>query len=216
MTLQENNLISAIKKKKTEYELGKQALEKIILEKEAVKKSILEKEDKSKSYSNIVSATKLILEKLTSETKGRLEAFVTYGLKQIFPDRNYELNLILKEDSKRPGLDIALVENGVVQEITDAVGGGILSTVGLLFQIYYMEIYGLNKIMFMDESLAAVSKSDEADAESVNYLNNVLHFLNHLSKTRGYRFVIVTHENKVKDIADSVYYIKNGKVELNK
>jgi len=209
-------IISSIQQKKNNYEYTEQALKDVIAEKVKLNKTLQTNIDLKQNYQNIIEATKLILERLTSESKIRLEQFVSYGLVQIFPDRAYGFKLILKEDTKKPGINMVLVENGIEQEITDAVGGGIVSTIGLLLQIYYLEVYGLNKIMFMDESLGAISKENEDDIESISYLNNVLHFLKYLSKNRGYKFVIVTHENKVKDLADSVYNIKMGEVEVYK
>lgn len=206
-------IVSQLSRKKDEYEFNKQKLDELILEKEKLSNELQVSIDTQKKYQQVLDATKITLERLTFENKGRLENFVTYGLNQIFPDRHYVFKLLIKEDSKRPGIDILLVEDGIEQEITDAVGGGILSTIGLLMQIYYLEIYGKSKIMFMDESLSAISKNNEDDSASVSYLNNVIGFLSYLSKNRGYKFVIVTHENKVMDLADSIYSIKLGKVE---
>lgn len=190
-----------------------QVREKVIsLENEV--KSLVEKietqnTDKDK-LDNVILGCKLILEKLTYESKHKLEEFLTFALRNIFPDRSYSIKLEIKEEAKRPGLEIVLEENGIEQEIKDAVGGGILSVLGLLLQIYYLEVYDLTKIMFIDEGLKEVSKSE---IENESYLDNVLAFLKYLSEEKDYRFVIVTHDESVKKYADRTYEIVRGEVK---
>lgn len=206
-------LIKDLKQAKLTYELNSQVLDKITKTKEASKTEVNTKLNEKSQYEALIKATKLILEKLTDNSLGKLERFLSYGLQQIFTDKHYAVKLVLREDTKRPGVEFILLENEVEQEITDAVGGGIISTLGLLAQIYYIELYKLNKIMFIDEGLVAISKSDEEETASINYLNNVLKFLNFMAKERDYRFVIVTHDTKVQEFADSVYKIKHGCLE---
>lgn len=162
---------------------------------------------------NTLIAVKLILEKITHENKARLELFVTEALQRIFTDKNYAIELEVRDDTKRPAINILLVENGVKQDIRDSVGGGIVTTLGLLFQIYYLEVYELNKIIFIDEGLKEVSKTN-LNETSVNYLNNLLLFLKDLSRERQYKIVVVTHDDSVKDIADVVYQVKDGEVNI--
>lgn len=171
--------------------------------------------EKKNSFENIVVASKLILEKLVYVSKENIEKFLTYSLKQIFTDRDYSVEFIVREDSKRPSLELTLIENGINQEITDAVGGGILSVIGLLLQIYYLEVYELNKVMFIDEGLKEVSTGNTSSSDfTVNYLYNTLNYLKYLSENYGYKFIIVTHDNNVRDIADRVYEVKEGGVQL--
>lgn len=162
---------------------------------------------------NTLIAVKLILEKITHENKARLELFATEALQRIFTDKNYAIELEVRDDTKRPAINILLVENGVKQDIRDSVGGGIVTTLGLLFQIYYLEVYELNKIIFIDEGLKEVSKTN-LNETSVNYLNNLLLFLKDLSRERQYKIVVVTHDDSVKDIADVVYQVKDGEVNI--
>lgn len=207
-------VIESIKEKRSQYKTHQEALNKINLEKDELNKSLTEKLNQKQEYEELIKTIKIILEKLTLTNIVKLEKFLAYGMQQIFTDRHYDIKLLLKEDTKRPGIEIVLLENGKEQEITDSVGGGILSTLGLLAQIYYVEIYGINKIMLIDEGLAAVSKSDEETSESINYLNNVLMFLKYLASKRGYKFVIVTHETKVQQFADVVYKVNHGQLSL--
>jgi hypothetical protein len=173
-------------------------------------KTLVETGDK---VDNLVYTCKLVLEKITYANKAKLENFMTEAVRSIFVDRDYKIELLLKSDTVRPGLELTLTESGVQQEITDSVGGGIISTLGLLLQIYYMEVFKLNKIMFIDEGLKEVSTGLNSDStESVNYLENLLQFLQFLSKEKGYSLVIVTHDNNVRKYADTTYEIQLGRV----
>lgn len=167
-------------------------------------------EDLSK-YENIVLACKLILEKITYQNKIKLELFITNALQTIFSDRDYRLEVNIRDDLKRPSINLLLEESGKKQDIRDSVGGGIITTIGLLFQIYYLEVYGLNKILFIDEGLKEVSKVS-GEHTDVNYLDNLLNFLKSLSRERDYRIVVITHDESVRAIADKVYRVNLGEV----
>lgn len=169
-------------------------------------------EDESR-LDNLVYTCKVILERITYANKVKLEKFLTDSIRSIFIDRDYKIELVLKEDTKKPGLELTLTEAGVQQEITDAVGGGIISTLGLLLQIYYIEAYGKKKVMFIDEGLKEVSTGlDNESSESVNYLDNLLKFLHWLANEKQYALVIVTHDNHVRKFADRIYEVKLGEV----
>ncbi len=210
-------IIDNISKKVSLYNYKVDELSK---EEEKKKEFELDREEAKKrkeEYDNLNLACKLMLEKLTHKSKYKLETFLTYALQSIFTDRNYEIKLILKEDSKSSGLEISLVESNSEQEITDSVGGGIVSLIGLLLQIYYIEIYGLNKTMIIDEGLRQISTgklSSKEGKEPINYLENTVNFMSYLSKEKGYKFIIVTHDNFVRSIADRVYEVEKGKVNL--
>lgn len=205
-------ILDKIKSKQQVYNYVKNNLGTLKVEKESLIASLASQEEDKSLLDNILYACKLILEKLTYNSKTKLEHFITYALQNIFTDRNYQIKLSIKEDTKNPGIELTLVEDGIEQEITDAVGGGILSTLGLLLQIYYIEVYNLRKIMFIDEGLKEVSTGH--GELSVNYLDNVLKFLKWLSEEKDYTFVIVTHDNRVRQFADRVYEVKKGELIL--
>lgn len=205
-----NRINEEVVKAKHLRDSNKQMLENI----KVLNNDITELSNRVDSVQNVIDACKLILEKITYLNKVKLENFVTHALQTIFTDRDYSIELDIKEDVKRPALTILLVENGIKQDIKDAVGGGIITTLGFLLQIYYLEVYELNKIMFIDEGLKEVSKLD--DESEVDYLSNLLNFLKWLSDERGYRFVIITHDNFVKTVADKTYKVVRGDVILDK
>lgn len=161
---------------------------------------------------NLVYSCDLLLKKVVANSKDSLESFLTFAVKKIFTDRDYEVKLVLKEETKRPGLDLVLVENGIEQIMAESVGGGVLSTIGLLLQIYYIEAYNLNKILFIDEGLKEISKADPDNEDSKDYLEEVLAFLKWLGVERNYTFIVITHDTDVSTNADKLYKVVNGEV----
>jgi hypothetical protein len=207
-------IIKDIRSKKELYKFKISELEKLKTKKEQYKTKTKRIEGDKDLKDNLILTCKLIIEKITYASKAKLEKFLTEALKNIFTDRSYEIKLLLKEDTKKPGLELTLSENGIDQEITDSVGGGIISTLGLLLQIYYIEVYGLNKVMFIDEGLKEISTGINSEGESVNYLENLLSFLKWLAEEKKYSLVIITHDNVVKKYADRVYSVEKGVVRL--
>jgi hypothetical protein len=209
------DIIEEVKNKQRLHDYKVDQLHTIVRTKDLLNESLNATTATKDEVDNLIYTCKLILEKLTYGSKAKLENFLTYALKNIFVDRDYSIELVLKEDTKKPGLELTLLEAGISQEITDAVGGGIISTLGLLLQIYYIEIYNLNRIMFIDEGLKEVSTGSEDDImKSTNYLENLLIFLGWLANEKKYKFIIVTHDQNVRKFANCVYEVKNGDVVL--
>lgn len=209
------DIINEIKSKTSLHNYKEAQLKELKDSKKNLKKSLKEVESHKEKLDNLIYTCKLILEKLTYASKAKLEEFLTDALKSVFTDRDYSIELALKEDTKKPGLELTLLEAGISQEITDAVGGGIISTLGLLLQIYYIEIYNLNRIMFIDEGLKEISTgSNSLLVDSINYLENLLIFLSWLAKEKQYKFIIVTHDQNVRQFADRVFEVHKGVVSL--
>lgn len=206
-----SELITKVKEKQSLYTYKSESLEKLQASQLELQEKLKCYQDDLEAANNMIFACKLLLEKLVNTNKVNLENFLTFALKKIFTDRNYSIKLNLKEDSKRPGLELVLVENDIEQPLSDSVGGGILSTLGLLLQIYYIEAFNLSRIMFIDEGLKEISKADPTNL-SKDYLSGVLDFLKWLSEKKDYTFVIVTHDQDVISKSDIVYRVSNGEV----
>ena len=206
-----DELIQQIKEKQSLYSYKSETLEKLKTSQANLQEKLKAYKEDLEEANNMILACKLLLEKLVNSNKASLENFLTFALKKIFTDRNYSIKLNLKEDSKRPGLDLVLVENDIEQNLSDSVGGGILSTLGLLLQIYYIEAFKLSRVMFIDEGLKEISKADPSNL-SKDYLSGILDFLKWLSEEKNYIFVVVTHDQDVVSKSDIVYRVSNGEV----
>ena len=110
-------VLKNIKEKQASYRYASVRLEELKKSKEDLVNSLSSKESEKVKLESIIYACKLILEKLTYNSKVKLENFLTYALRNIFTDRNYEIKLIMREDTKRPALELTLVEDGIEQNV---------------------------------------------------------------------------------------------------
>lgn len=157
-------------------------------------------EDTSMSF-NVLK--KLIDEESETFIKN-LQDLITFGLKAIFFDRDYRCSINIKETT---GAELRLIytnDDGMEVDtvINDGIGGGVITVIGTLMQIYFINYYGVAKIMFVDEGFSQISSQ---------YIGRFFEFIKELSVREGLTMLIVTHDSRVMEYADSVYKIKSGK-----
>ena len=83
-------------------------------------------------------------------------------------------------------------------------GFGIQSLIGLVLQIYFIVIHKQQHILFLDESLTAIS---------VDKLPKLKVFLNEVSKKLDFKFILIAHVESLFCLADYRYNVVNGKIE---
>ena len=83
-------------------------------------------------------------------------------------------------------------------------GFGIQSLIGLVLQIYFILIHKQQHILFLDESLTAIS---------VDKLPKLKAFLTEVSKTLNFKFILIAHVEALFTLADYRYNVVNGKIE---
>ena len=96
-------------------------------------------------------------------------------------------------------------EDGSIIEspIPDNCGGGISCVIGLVLQIFFIQYFKLNKLLIMDEALSQISKE---------YIPNTMTFLKTLSKERGFKFLMICHDNRIIKHADYCFKMSMGKL----
>ena len=83
-------------------------------------------------------------------------------------------------------------------------GFGVQSLIGLVLQIYFILIHRQQHILFLDESLTAIS---------VDKLPKLKVFLNEVSKKLDFKFILIAHVESLFCLADYRYNVVNGKIE---
>ena len=83
-------------------------------------------------------------------------------------------------------------------------GFGVQSLIGLVLQIYFIIIHRQQHILFLDESLTAIS---------VDKLPKLKVFLNEVSKKLDFKFVLIAHVESLFCLADYRYNVVNGEIE---
>lgn len=150
---------------------------------------------------------KLCISKLSETHINHLNELVNSMLKQVFDDRDYEIEFRLSDTKNGKNLNIYLkdsTESGdpVITEIHDN-GGGVQTVVGFILQVYFIIYFKQEPILFLDEQLSALSKE---------YIPNLCEFMDKLTKEYGFIFVAVVHDERFKEYATNLYTIQQGKL----
>ncbi len=157
-----------------------------------------------------IEVMKQLIEALSREQINALKDLISYGLKTIFVDRDYSLDIVISESRNVKQANFFLVEtlaDGSVlkSEFRDAIGGGVLAVVGLIIQVYYIIYFSQRPILFMDEALSQIS---------TQYIGPVLEFINQLAEQKHFKFVLVSHDDRFIEYGRRVYSVNSGRVTL--
>lgn len=146
------------------------------------------------------------LEALIKEESGkfikRLNSVLDYGVKTIFDDCNYSVEIRVSDNSK---VSIHLVYDdeagNKIEPDIQSCGGGIRSVIGTLLQIQFINYYHVEKVLFVDEGFSQISEQ---------YLPNFLGLLKELATMNGFKVLLITHDVRILPYADKRYNISNG------
>lgn len=97
-----------------------------------------------------------------------------------------------------------LLTNEEVKTRIEDNGFGVQSLIGLVLQIYFIIIHKQQHILFLDESLTAIS---------VDKLPKLKIFLNEVSKKLDFKFVLIAHVESLFCLADYRYNVVNGEIK---
>ena len=148
----------------------------------------------------------LKLQELTSEKGLRaLTEMVTASLQQVFDDRNYffEAEVEDKRGVKTIKLNLAEKTGDVVltSSVRNEIGGGVRAVIGLICQCFYIKTLGIDRTLFIDESLSQLSD---------DYIDNLFTLMRSLSEMGEFKFVLVTHDVRFIPYADILYRCEMG------
>lgn len=171
---------------------------------------ISKREDELKNLNEIYRITKWsysYLDTLVKEESGkfikRLNSILDYGVKTIFYDCNYSIEIRVSENNKAT---IHLVyddeEGNKISPDIQSCGGGIRTVVGVLSQIFFIFHYRVEKVIFCDESLSQVSSQ---------YLPNLFSLINELAVKNGLKILLITHDDRMLQFASKRYTVENGR-----
>lgn len=161
---------------------------------------------------------KLCITKLSEGHINHLSTLVNSMLRQVFDDKDYEIEFQLGDTKSGKTLTIFLKETLPSGEIitTDIHdnGGGLQTIVGFILQIYFIIYFKQEHILFLDEQLSALSSE---------YIPNLISFMSVLVKEYNFTFISVIHDKRfIDNILDQsslyirLYNIENGLITYSK
>lgn len=148
-----------------------------------------------------------IISKFSNSLLKKLEDLLTIGLKQIFFDKNYSVQIKVVDKRNSKCVELLLNDNGNLIPIKNSnVAGGVLVVIASIIQMFYIiNLDSVDKFMFLDEQFTAISKI---------YVPQFMEFVKSLCEETGLVIVLITHDDKFMQYGDRVYTANSGKFIL--
>jgi len=148
-----------------------------------------------------------IISKFSNSLLKKLEDLLTIGLKQIFFDKNYSVQIKVVDKRNSKCVELLLNDNGNLIPIKNSnVAGGVLVVIASIIQMFYIiNLDSVDKFMFLDEQFTAISKI---------YVPQFMEFVKSLCEETGLVIVLITHDDKFMQYGDRVYLANSGKFIL--
>lgn len=155
---------------------------------------------------NSIEVVKELIDKLSKGHINLVQDMITFALSMIFHDKEYRVEIEVDSTKVDKTAEFFLIEkftNGTERKVSfyDSIGGGILASVGLVCQIFYILYYKCEPILLMDEALSQLSDK---------YIRGLFDFLKFISKEKGFKFLLITHDCRIVSLADTCYLVENG------
>lgn len=194
--------------KKSNIELQLQQLDKI---KDDYNKSLKELQQilqDQHTYEQSVEILKRMMDQLSRSQINHLTDLLNSSVQSIFFDRQYSIELQVTELRNQNQLKILLHEDTpdghIVSDINDN-GYGLKGIIGFILQCYFIIYYKQEPILFLDEAFGNLSSQ---------YLPYLKALVNSLTNKYGFRFVLITHDERLMELADRTYRVTLGEVKL--
>lgn len=155
--------------------------------------------NKIKDIDKAASVLQGIAQTLQADVKEKIEGVVQLALDYIFPEYTFVLDFVARRDKTE--VDMGLIDpDGNRQGIMDSTGGGCVDIIAFALRV---AIWALDdkspRIMFLDEPMHFVSDGGKVSAAEM---------IRAMSEKLGIQFIIVSHMNEIKDMADVSYQME--------
>lgn len=195
---------------RAKYEETKRQLEENKSFLEDTRKQLDVKRKDVELLSDVFTKTKQLVEIISSDHINEIEKLVTSVLELVFFDRSYSFRIQVSEKREAKAAEFYIAEQINGEEYltplkTSRMSGGVISVVGFVLQVYFINFFGLSPLVFVDEGFAAIS--DE-------YLPRWFDFLRKIKDSMGFIIVLITHDERFIAEADRVYLVEDGNFAL--
>lgn len=149
---------------------------------------------------------KTLQEKLTTVHIDHITKLINNALSTVFNDDNIQYQIRIDTTQQRNNNTTQFVllttENNKTTETNLQDNGfGIQSLIGFVLQIYFIIQHKQERILFLDESLTAIS---------TDKLPKLKQFIHEVSQQYDFKFILIAHMESLFDLADYSYTVENG------
>ena len=159
-------------------------------------------------YEQSIEILKRMMDQLSRSQINHLTDLLNSSVQSIFFDRQYSIELQVTELRNQNQLKILLHEDTtdghIISDINDN-GYGLKGIIGFILQCYFIIYYKQEPILFLDEAFGNLSSQ---------YLPYLKALVNSLTNKYGFRFVLITHDERLMELADRTYRVTLGEVKL--
>jgi len=160
------------------------------------------------TYEQSIDILKKMMDNLSRSQINHLSDLLNSSVQSIFFDRQYSIELQITELRNQNQLKILLHEDTpeghVVSDINDN-GYGLKGIIGFILQCYFIIYYKQEPILFLDEAFGNLSSQ---------YLPYLKALIQSLTNKYGFQFVLITHDERLMEMADRTYRVRLGDVKL--
>lgn len=148
-----------------------------------------------------------IISRFSDSLLRKLEELLTIGLKKIFYDRDYSLQIKVVDKRNTKCVELLLNDGGNLIPVKNSgVAGGVLVVIATIIQVFYIiNLPNVANYMFLDEQFSQVSQQ---------YIDSFIDFIKTLCSETGLSIVLITHDSKFMKYGDRIYVVDKGKFAL--
>jgi len=144
----------------------------------------------------VLELYRVLMDRLVLGQVQAIESIVSEGLATIFHDQGLSFKLELAHKYNKVSAEPYICQGDIRGNPLDSFGGGPASIVSLVLRILVLLRLKRHKMLFLDETLAAVSEE---------YIESTGLFLRKLSESSGLPILLVTHKQSFLEHASSGY-----------
>lgn len=132
---------------------------------------------------------------LTQEIKP-IEEFCTYGLKQVFFDRDLAFKVVHKESASDVNFEFKILDGLDLElPVEDSVGGSVLEVTSFMLRVLLIMRLNKERFIFMDEFFTGMGS---------DYRPALMQLMKLLAHRFNFVLVLVTHETDFQSGADKI------------
>lgn len=171
---------------------------------EEVVKKIEELNERSQILDKSIETVKKLIDQLFNSKITAFEELIQEGLNQIFSDRTYQFKIDLgSRGSKKTAEFKYKREEKEWQKMDGSCGGSVRVVADLICRIYLISQLEGKRFLMLDEALSELS--DE-------YIQPCVNFLEGLIEKMDFDILLVSHDDRITEYIDNVFYMDKGEV----
>lgn len=171
-------------------------LERIERDLLAKRQEVLSLSSEQEVLTKVLELYRVLMDRLVLGQVQVIESIVSEGLATIFYDQGLSFKLEISNKYNRVSADPFICQGDIKGDPLDSFGGGPASIVSLILRIIVLLRLKRHRILFLDETLVAVSEE---------YIENTGLFLRKLAESSGLPTLLVTHKQSFLEHASSGY-----------